>query len=389
MPNDADHRELMTDTNVSGEETIVDTFGREDIQRLLDDHQRLLVLYGFTNVISTILDVELLLNEAMNVVFGLVRADRGAIFLLAPKTGLLVRGASRTKEVQGIQGAKGKGSHGVSNNAIIEWVLREKKTILTPDASKDPRFQNAQDVQSEHIQSALCVPLTSQHRVVGVLYVDNQKETSRFSKEQLTLLSGIANQTAVALENIESVSRLKEERKRVEDILKTLPVSIISIDEKEMISFVNPRAERLFGQLAKSYLGRSYRSFFESNRFRPLLNLITPALEKGKGVVLQEVACGTPEDQTLLQVDIVLLKEGIVQRGVLVVLDDVTEKKNLEREIQHVEKLSAIGEMTAGLVHEINNPLNIISGRAQLLLLERADDSENRSIGRVRLRRNC
>lgn len=352
----------MTDLRLPSEETILETFGKEDLRRLLDDHQRLLILYGFANVISTILDIELLLNEVMNVVFGLVQADRGAIFLPDSKTGELVRGASRSRHTNST-----RGNDGVSGNAIIDFVLREKKALLTADASSDSRFKDTEPVRIQGIRSCLCVPLTSQHQVLGVIYVDSQ-QPDNFLKEQLTLITGIANQTAVALENIESVQRLKEERKRVEDILKALPVAILSMNEEGRISFVNPRAEKLFCVEAKECLNRPYRSFF-SGVFRPLLSFITPALQEGEKVVLEEVVCGDPDHPILLQVNIVPLKEGAIQKGVLLALDDITEKKRLEREVLNAEKLSAIGEMTAGLIHEINNPLNIISGRAQLLLM--------------------
>ena len=354
----------------SREEVIVETLGEEDLKRLLEDHKRLLILYGFANAVSTILDIELLLHEVMNVVFGLVDAERGAIFLLDSKTGQLVRRVSRVRPLGN------KGMDAVSQNEVIDLVFQEKTAVLTPDAVADSRFKKSHSVQSQTIRSCMCVPLASQHRVLGILYVDSRLQAGNFSKEQLTLVSGISNHTAVALENIESVHRLKEERKRVEDILKALPVAIISIDEKGVISFANPQAGKLFGIPEEDCLGHLYASFFEAHSCSPLRDLVASALRKGGGVTLEEVACGGPEKEMLLQMNIVPLREGTAQKGVLVALDDVTEKKRLEREVANAEKLSAIGEMAAGLIHEINNPLSIISGRAQLLVLEKEKDAE-------------
>ncbi len=357
---------------------ILDTLGEKDLQRLLDDHQKLLILYGFANAISTAVDSELLLNEAMNVVFGLVDAERGAIFLLDSKTGQWVRGASRTRQSHG----KNEGIDIVLKNETIDEILREKKAILALDTLTDPRFKEPQAVASYNTRSCLCVPLASQQRVLGILYVDSP-EPGHFSKEQLTLVSGIANQTAIALENIESVQRLKEERKRIGDILKALPVAILSMDEEGMISFVNPRAEKLFGVSYKECLGRSCQSFLGDDYFRPLLNLVMSALREKRGTTLQEVACGNSDKPLLLQVDIVSLKEGVAWKGILVALEDVTEKKSLEREVSNAEKLSAIGEMAAGLVHEIINPLSIISGRAQLLLFDKKEETEVTKTARI------
>lgn len=361
----------------SRNEFIVDTLGREDLQRLLDDHQKLLILYGFASAISMILDVELLLNEAMNVVFGLVKAERGAIFLLDPKTGALSRGVSRTRQ------AGEKGSDIVLKNEIVDLVLREGKAVLSLDAVTEGRFKASGGVQHQNIRSCMCVPLESQHHILGILYVDNRVQAGCFSKEELTLVSGIANQTAVALENIESMYRLREERKRVEDILNTLPVAILSINEEETISFINPEAEKLFGTTSQACLNRPCGPFLESRHFQSLLDLVRAALAEGKRVSFEEILCGNGEAQRLLQVNIVPLREGLTRKGLLLALDDVTEKRNLEQEISNAEKLSAIGEMTAGLVHEMINPLSVISGRAQLLLFDKEKDAEVLKAARI------
>ncbi|MFH1857487.1 MAG: ATP-binding protein [Candidatus Omnitrophota bacterium] len=374
MPNDPQPRRNLADGSLSQEEMAVEMFGKEDLKRLLDDHQRLLILYGFANAISAILDRELLLHEAMNVVFGLVKADRGALFLFDSRSGNLTQVVSRTKD---------KATPTIQRNAVINAVLSGKKAILAADALTETPAAVAEELRGQQIRSCLCVPLASQHRLLGLLYVDHLELPRYFTLEHLTLVSGIANQTAVALENIESVQRLKTEQRRVEDILATLPIAILSIDEREVITFVNPNGEKLFGIVAKECLGKPYHAFFKNECFQPLFSLIHSALERGERKILEEVICGDSSRPLVLQADILPFQEGSERKGVLVALNDVTEKKNLERKIRHTEKLSAIGEMAAGLIHEINNPLNIISGRAQLLLLEKTDDPAVLKAGRV------
>ncbi len=367
----------MTEPKVSHEETIVETLAQEDLKRLLDDHQKLLVLYGFANIVSAILDREKLLNEVMNVVFGLIHAERGAIFLYDAITQKLTPRVWRSRQ------AGEKGNEIVLSNTVVDLAFRGHKSILCLDAMVDERFKGSQSIQIQSIRSCMCVPLESQRRTLGLLYVDSRLAAGSFSREELTLLSGIANQTAVVLENIELVQRLSEERKRVEAILNTLTVSILSVDGRGAVSYMNPQAEKLFGVKAAEWLYRPYTDLFEKNPFQPLLGLLGPALSEGKGIRLEEVACGELDRPLLLQVNIVPMREGLIPKGILVVLDDITEKKTLERQIASAEKLSAIGEMTAGLIHEINNPLNIISGRAQLLLFEKKDDPDIAKAARI------
>jgi signal transduction histidine kinase len=65
-----------------------------------------------------------------------------------------------------------------------------------------------------------------------------------------------------------------------------------------------------------------------------------------------------------------LLRENLVPSGAVILIEDITEKVGLERSARQAEKLAALGTLSAGLVHELNNPIGIISSRIELMLQE-------------------
>jgi two-component system NtrC family sensor kinase len=71
-----------------------------------------------------------------------------------------------------------------------------------------------------------------------------------------------------------------------------------------------------------------------------------------------------------------MIEQGKLQ-GVLCVITDISEQKQMEQQLLQAEKLSALGELVAGVAHELNNPLTTVLGFAQLLKLEAADELKN------------
>ena len=94
------------------------------------------------------------------------------------------------------------------SKTVVQRAMEEKKAILSADASSDERFSMSESIADFRIRSVMCVPLLGvDQRSLGVIQLDTQSYTQRFSEDDLQVLTSVANQAAIAMEN----ARLHEE----------------------------------------------------------------------------------------------------------------------------------------------------------------------------------
>jgi adenylate cyclase len=92
------------------------------------------------------------------------------------------------------------------SRSIVNQSVEQQVCILANDASQDARFSTAESVIALSLRSVMCAPLVSRGAVLGLIYLDNPRKPNCFDKNDMALLSALANQSATALEN----SRLYE-----------------------------------------------------------------------------------------------------------------------------------------------------------------------------------
>jgi signal transduction histidine kinase/pSer/pThr/pTyr-binding forkhead associated (FHA) protein len=164
------------------------------------------VMYRATQAISSILDIEALSSQILELVFESIGADRGAI-LLKDESGQLIPKAVRWRD-----GAEPDERMSISKT-IVDYVLDQGEGVITTDAPTDKRFSPAQSIVDYQIREAICVPIQGRHTTLGVLYSDIRAggivdpgaaklgQRGRFSQDQLMLMVAIGHQAGLAIEN--------------------------------------------------------------------------------------------------------------------------------------------------------------------------------------------
>jgi serine phosphatase RsbU (regulator of sigma subunit)/pSer/pThr/pTyr-binding forkhead associated (FHA) protein len=166
------------------------------------EHGDLLALIskvGVTLLASATLDETL--RQVARLVFDAVPAERCLIMLREPPEGgeLKVRAAEtrdRQPEVGEVRVSR----------TIVEEVVNQGRSVLTSDAQHDPRFRSS-TVTFQGIRSVLAVPLGVGERIFGMIYADSPLATSRFTEDQLKVLTTLGSVAAIRVEN----ARLLEE----------------------------------------------------------------------------------------------------------------------------------------------------------------------------------
>ncbi len=188
-------------------------------------------------LLNSSLELNKVLETAIEEVIRFVRAERGFILLVDGETGRVWGEAVRNLEKEAwestLSGLDTQNRAEISCT-VVESVLDNAQPLLTHNAMEDPRFAARQSVQLSHLRSVLCVPLITQGRVLGIIYVDNRAQSAMFTERQLTMLSAFANQAAVAMENArlyENLRKSLEERLKLQDELHRQETKRLALEE--------------------------------------------------------------------------------------------------------------------------------------------------------------
>jgi serine phosphatase RsbU (regulator of sigma subunit) len=133
-----------------------------------------------------------LLETIMNLAHRAVRFERGLLMLLEG-------GQLRPHVVRVPSDEEGRPIS--VSRTIADRVLKAKESILTSDALLDDRFKAGQSVEIQQIRSLMCVPLWNNREVIGLIYLDSRQKSGLFTRDDLHVLTHLANVAAIKIEN--------------------------------------------------------------------------------------------------------------------------------------------------------------------------------------------
>jgi Nif-specific regulatory protein len=311
-------------------------------------------LYRISNQINSITEIDELLEATMDIAVETLLAERGFLVLRGMDDDLSVRVARNIAHDQA------QDLTGISTS-IVQKVIQDREPVLTVDAQEDPRFAGAQSVILQNIQSAACVPFHLKGKTLGAIYLDSRLDRSRFTDKSLRFLTAFANNAAIAIENAQLLSQLREEniqlRQEVQDrysfaeivgnspameevfeLLNKIAGSDISVllegesgTGKELVAkalhYNGARREKPF---IAQFCGNLSESLLESELFGHRKGSFTGAIRDKKG--LFEVA-----DGGTFFLDEIADIPPLIQAKLLRVLQDGEIRRVGDTEVRHVD----------------------------------------------------
>ena len=284
------------------------------------------------------------------------------------------------------------------DDPIIRY-LREKKEILVSDELEN-RILRAKSgylrdtlkelkERMDRIGIPLWVPIVFKDELLAVIASGGKLSGEVFTAEDFGLISTLANQTAVGLDNARLYEEILSMKTYSEEILQSMTNGVLTTDLNGKVITFNAMAADISGYKADEVVGQGVSKIWGDG----VLPSVIEGTVKGKLYSNFETKLIKKDGRIIpVSVSTTLLKNNKGENiGVLAVFSDLSDVKELEGKVRQADKLAALGTMAAGMAHEIKNPLSSMKVLSQLMPLKFGDntfrkrftDIMPREIGRI------
>src|SRR5699024_9554108 len=269
-------------------------------------------------------------------------------------------------------------------NSLYWQVIKEKRIICrTPENKHMGSYLEEKAFEQLQIKSNCVIPLISRRSVIGVLCLGS-KENITFHEADLAFFQHLADQFAVCIENSRLYHAVVKSKKEWEDTFHGVQDLLIVVDKNGVIQRFNAAVSKLLQLPDQQINGRTIQSVFSLSDDENQ-ELLRQSHLKASSVSKQ---IRLKNDRIFaVSISPVYHEETQDTIGSILNMKDVTERVHMESQLMQSAKLAAIGEMAAGVAHELNSPLTAILGNSQLLM--RKLDKQDQPYRMVEAIYNC
>jgi PAS domain S-box-containing protein len=355
---------------------------REGIQARLDrffyrdrlDYRRTLIEFGRT--LTNEVRLEPMLGSVMDRVSQTLLVDRLAIFVEAPQH----PGEMRLARSMGVR---------LSEPLDLSFISSTR-----PEFAGGPIFfespRSARDVSEpvrrtlEQLDLNYFIPCRIRDHAVAILGLGKTVDGDFLSSDDVELVQTIAGYVAIALDNSQLYTSLEQKAFEVarlkdfsENIVESLNVGVLAVDLEGVVEAWNSRMEQVFSVTRSEAVGKPLSELLPAE-------LVQEIEARGDGEQVTGIYKHRLQHRghaLVLNVSITPLVSKAGERiGRLLLFDDVTQREHMEEQVSQTEKLTSLGLLAAGVAHEVNTPLAVISNYIQMLAKQMPEEDPRHSI---------
>lgn len=302
--------------------------------------------------------------------------------------------------------------------SVVNYVFRSQENLVLDDATVAERFNTDTYIQNTQPKSILCLPILYQSKLQGIIYLENHLTVGAFTQERIEVLNVLVSQAAIALINAKLYTKVSERESQLTQFIDAMPVGVAVHDSTGQLTYVNQMAQQLLGinallEAKTEQLAQVYQAYITgTDQLYPTTELPIVRSFQGEKVVVDNIEIHQTDKIIPLEVSSTPIFDttGNIAYAIAA-FTDITERKQAEaerekflhelsqlnrdleqanrqleeyshsleekveqrtaalkaaqRQIIAKEKLSSLGALTAGVAHELRNPLNFVNNYAE------------------------
>jgi PAS domain S-box-containing protein len=237
--------------------------------------------------------------------------------------------------------------------------------VVLDDALVANLYSEDEYVRQRRPRSVLCLPIVKQTKLTGALYLENNLTPRAFTSDRVAVLELLASQAAISLENARLYSDLQHSEDRLRGVIDTIPAHVWSTTPDGAVDFINQRLMESTGLSLEDMQRRGWESIVHRGDRASFVDERRGSLAAGEPMESEvRIRMADGNYRWLLIRNVPLRDElGTIVKwyGTGIEIEDRKRAEEQLRQAQvdlaHVNRVTTMGELTASMAHEVNQPI--------------------------------